>query len=247
MKTHQRVWLSCGLLVLMLPLYAGCSSAVFGGISPVPAKFENPEALTLQNRPVVAEATMSPGAGVNHVSGAMNVGKFNEKELEVLRQSLVDSFAGLSAPAGAAPVEVHLHVDRYFSSFSNYEGSILVTVDWCAVRDGQLVADELIYASIYRNSAGGPFATLGGTKDAVNAAFIRHIAQRTLAACGDTTPREPVPHVYPTVEEAVAEFPDKTKSFYLGPLISRQRENAAKQETAAEKIDWAARLGLTKT
>lgn len=222
---------------------SGCGT--FGGIAKVPAKFPDLAATELHHTPTVRAVTMDPDAATNQAVGAYNVGRFDSDELEILRQSLIESLAPARVASAAPPVDVHVHVHRYILSFSNIEGGALAVVDWCAVRDGRIVVDELFYVSFYAHNFPIPKETLGSTKNRINRALVRHVAERALSACGYSSPHTTDPNVHDSAEKATAVFPESLTSYYVGPLFgfigAKTQVKGLNEET---KLNWSQRLNV---
>ncbi|WP_442886623.1 hypothetical protein [Congregicoccus parvus] len=134
----------CGGFMVLVFGWLGTGCGTLGGVAPVPARFDEAKSVVLDHRPEVADMRMTPAAGVNQAVGAFDVGRFDTDELSVLQRSLDETFAAWNAVPGAPKLSVHAHVRLYALSFSNIELGNLIAVDWCAVQENRLLADERI-------------------------------------------------------------------------------------------------------
>ena len=194
---------------------------------------------------ILGELSSAPDAGQNQAVGAYSLGKFGEKDRIKIADSLSSTLEQLNqGNRDHATVRVFIH--RYAMAYSNDEFSVIAIVDWCIEEDGAVVFDEVFYASYYSGESFIlPVETLGGSKDKVNRAIVRHIADRSFALYGKHEMPSNEELIHATAEEALSVVPesvDSSPTVASGIILGGLHMATFYEEVMDfEKIDWTKR------
>lgn len=236
-------------IALSALLVSGCG--LLGGTSRFTLRVEPPSG----TRPGISLATVAlePGRSNLVAVGAYSVGRYDQEDLEVLRDSLIRSLEPFAAPGAH---RLHVRVRNVLVSFSNSEGMVVAAVAWALVDpSGEIVFEEQFYASDYAKLN----RTLGGLKDNVHEAIagrILTVAVRAATRTGlDAIP--PVERAHDSYESAVAALPAQIQAtsvtilklggayhMWTGPgAAGSSRLDLAR---SPEHFDWRAELAKAK-
>jgi hypothetical protein len=168
----------------------------------------------------VGEVSARPNAGVNRAIGAYNFGRFDDSDLNTLRQTLERTLPDSTAPTHT----VHVLVQHFGLTFTNNRGACLAIIDWCVVQNGVVAARERFYAAYDTGDKILGTETMGMSKNRVLHAAARRIAERALATANglDLPPAPPL--TFDDPQSANAQMPvsmDAAGSGLIGTAVQQ--------------------------
>jgi hypothetical protein len=191
---------------------AGCSG-LFGGTTPFVLEVDAPSSDQLQYRVEVGAVRLGPRLNHVYAVDVDDFGGFKPKDRHVLKQSLQNTFAGISWPGHRPTWHVHVMVRRYVAAYNNKGGALLASVSWCLMnKDDQIVYEEQFYTS---DSAGG-LVTYGQAKDRLNKLIVRRVVETALVVASTGPPTKLVlidsDNIYSSIDEAANYLPQSFPS-----------------------------------
>jgi hypothetical protein len=161
---------------------------------------------------VLSRLLAHPEAAKNQAVMVIDYGRFSKKDLTKLEESFVRTFGQFHV--GHPVIEIDVYIHQYALAFSNDEIAGLVVIDWCMRKDGELIFDELFYASVYSGESflGIESGTLGYRKDQLNKAIVSYITE--MALCESTGKKLVKQHelIHKNPEEALSALPVRIDS-----------------------------------
>jgi len=171
-------------------------------------------------------------AGVNITVATYNVGRFGETDIQVIRESLENEFARISAQS-TPRFSVTVTFSRYVQAFSNSHISLGAVVDYCVYAEGKIVFQDRFFAARDKGLGIMPF---GMVKDEFNQRILDRIVADTVSVARGNLPKRESEGTFNDLKSALLVLPDRVYGQVQGFLLIGQQPNIS--------VQWELLLGV---